>query len=872
MQDADLAPVHSVLDGQGRPVLTERSLPDGTHEIVQASYDAAGRLTTMTLSGGTVTRTFNYDTLGRLVQSHDPDLGTRTLTWDDGSRLLSETNAVGQTVQYTYDTVGRLSMRDTGSAYRYHYDDARPGAGLTASNQLGRLAWIEEPTGGTDVGYDELGHTTFSRRRIDDQVSEATTRYAASGLVLGRSYDDGFSLSYEYDPAGRLIGAGDLWSLLDQDASGLPMHERAQNGVETRFARDILGLASRVTVRDTDGSAIYDVSATRNSATEIAAEIDHDHIGLDHSATFGYDGFARLTNASVGTGASAFTFNYGYDVLHNMTSRTASHPLRAMFGTYRYGEGGHAPRQLTSIADASGHVTHTFDYDAAGRQIAEDDRTIAFDAADRVTSVTGLHAGSGAVTHAYGQDGARVKTAGPDGTVSYFFGDGTAQRNGVREHDVTAGERVVARITMARETAGPGAIARMFGIAVTFGPWGFACIALALALFAFRHTRRRRAVAAAMIGLTFAASCASPGVGTSRQTIETATRSTFMHVGFSAGPVVFTDATGHLLEERRYEAFGTPIDAHVHTAMGDVIGDPDLVVRDLNPLNKRTDASTGWSDHGARWMAPETGRWLTPDPPVAGPDAKFMSEPWALHPYQYVNQNPVAYWDPDGCSPLVPAIVGVIVGGAEGGALFTAGVVLAPVTVFGVAVGLAINYAPAAPVLNCGDYNSACWNNYIERLHAYQVSQEAAASDRLALIRERAQTASRAEAEPKSGERTVLLHRGVPEGHPGYEAATLGNAYPRGGNATALEHNMGDTQSQFTSWTRTWSVAESAALNSYFGETGRGVVLTARIPLSRIVKSEDVHEEDEVLVRGPVIGASVRYVPNGPEQRLESDE
>ena len=50
-------------------------------------------------------------------------------------------------------------------------------------------------------------------------------------------------------------------------------------------------------------------------------------------------------------------------------------------------------------------------------------------------------------------------------------------------------------------------------------------------------------------------------------------------------------------------------------------------------------------------MAPETGRWLTPDPPVKAPDPKFMAAPWALHPYQYVNQNPVLFWDPDGRQP-----------------------------------------------------------------------------------------------------------------------------------------------------------------------------------------------------------------------------
>ena len=47
-------------------------------------------------------------------------------------------------------------------------------------------------------------------------------------------------------------------------------------------------------------------------------------------------------------------------------------------------------------------------------------------------------------------------------------------------------------------------------------------------------------------------------------------------------------------------------------------------------------------------MAPETARWLSGDPPTKAPDAKFMGSPWSLNPYQYVEQNPLLYWDPDG--------------------------------------------------------------------------------------------------------------------------------------------------------------------------------------------------------------------------------
>lgn len=713
MQEADLAPVHSVLDGQGRPVLTERSLPDGTHEIVRASYDPAGRLTQMTLSGGTVTRTFTYDTLGRLLTSQDPDLGTRTLTWDDGNRMLSETNAAGQALHYSYDALGRLITLDTGSVYHYHYDAARPGAGGPLANLVGQLAWIDEPTGGLDLGYDELGRTTFTRRRIDTRTSEATISYAASGLVLTRSFDDGFSLTYRYDPAGRVIGAGDLWSLVEQDAAGLPLHETAQNGVDTRYERDILDLPSRITVRDVANVPIYDVRATRNTATEITAIADLDGVGLDHSATYSYDAFARLTSATAGTGTQAFSFGYSYDVLHNMTARTASgpHAIGAFLGAYRYAENSHAPRQLTSIADSAGHVTHTFHYDAAGRQTSEDGKTMTYDASDRLLRVDGLPGGS--VTHTYGQDGARVKTVEPDGSLSYFFGDGTAERNGIREHDVSVGDRVVARATITAASGGDGpggpggpgdgpggpGGGGEFGIALGFtrtaGPWAFGLFALAFSLIAARSGTRRRARAAGMLGLLLATACSGPRTVTQSAATTTVTP-TFLHTGFAAGPSVFTDAAGHLVEERRYEPFGVPIDAHIHSGGSDIIGPPDLVTRDLNSLNKRTEVATGWSDHGARWMAPETGRWLTPDPPVMSADASFIAFPWRLHLYQYVNQNPIAYWDPDGRGPVREFVAdcvdasATISGGLIGGGLSgVAGAETGPADI-GIAAGGAI--------------------------------------------------------------------------------------------------------------------------------------------------------------------------------------
>jgi RHS repeat-associated protein len=127
----------------------------------------------------------------------------------------------------------------------------------------------------------------------------------------------------------------------------------------------------------------------------------------------------------------------------------------------------------------------------------------------------------------------------------------------------------------------------------------------------------------------------------------------YFHQGFSAGPTLMTTEQGEVFEERRYEPFGVDIDSYWETDISSApvsfqTGSVDFDKEPTNILNKTSDPITKWSYHGARWVAPQTARWSTPDPIVKAPDAKFMAEPWALHPYQYVHQNPVIYWDPDG--------------------------------------------------------------------------------------------------------------------------------------------------------------------------------------------------------------------------------
>ncbi len=121
-----------------------------------------------------------------------------------------------------------------------------------------------------------------------------------------------------------------------------------------------------------------------------------------------------------------------------------------------------------------------------------------------------------------------------------------------------------------------------------------------------------------------------------------------------------------------------------------------------------------------------------------------------------------------------------------------------------------------------------------------------------------------------AGDETVTLFRGVNQTRTpvAFDEALAGNATPRGGVATASEHNAGNTSSPFTSWTTNPAVAENYALRP----SGKGVVLEAQVPKAATVTSPSlksvnlkqspgkVVNESEVLIPGKIIGCKAQVL------------
>lgn len=690
-----LAPVTSELDGLGRVLRTERVV-NGNLESVSAAYDALGRVRHMCLNlpdkaacpsgtsaaGTAVTHSFSYDSLGRLVRAEDPDVGVRTLRYSDEGRLTHYTNGANQTRRYFYDNTGRLTrtVGEDKTGFTYHYDTAKEG--IPSTNAQGRLAWVEEPRGEVHFGYDVFSRVTSLRRRVDSVWAEQRTTYSPSGLPLSMEVD-GVMVNASYDAAGRAVRLGEYWEVLERDAAGNVLKEKYGNNVVETYTYDSLSLPKSIDIARHTGEQLYGVTLERNAWAAPVGVVDGDSTGLNHTATFTYDGAARLTEAVLASQEAQrpYRFTYQYDALQNLTQRTATGGTKAVqlwAGTYKHGLAGYGPRQLASIVTPEG-TTHAFHYDKAGRVVAQAGNTLHYNDLDQLEQVEVAANGTtpaAAVHHAYGYDGLRTLTESPDGT-QYWFAESLKQRKGKREWYLKAGDRTVARLTLApAQTAGAagmggsGQLASSFHLGMRNGLGALLGVAsmLVLCVATARTLRSRRLrplyagmATSAMLGAACGQGIQVSDVASATAALVEAGSTLYFHAGFGAGPVMMTREDGTVLEERRYEPFGAPIDAFSEKAVGVVeVGEVDHREVPLNSLNKETDATTGFSYHGARWMAPQSASWLTPDPLMKAPEAKFLSEPWQLHPYQYVSQNPIIYWDPDGRE-------GIVLSGQPGG-------------------------------------------------------------------------------------------------------------------------------------------------------------------------------------------------------------
>ncbi|WP_437921158.1 RHS repeat domain-containing protein [Sphingobacterium sp. LRF_L2] len=125
-------------------------------------------------------------------------------------------------------------------------------------------------------------------------------------------------------------------------------------------------------------------------------------------------------------------------------------------------------------------------------------------------------------------------------------------------------------------------------------------------------------------------------------------------ITFIPNPTDLTQSTAKVVQQNSYYPYGMTMygDGQNGFHLAYVDGEKNKYLYSGKELYDQGDLN--WYDHGARMYDPAIGRWSVMDPAT-----QF------INPYLAMGNNPVVYVDPDGqFAPLVPVIVGAVIGGA----------------------------------------------------------------------------------------------------------------------------------------------------------------------------------------------------------------
>ncbi len=243
---AGLGTLNLTFDAGNR--LTKRSYSDAT--VLNFSYTATGRLASAS-QGATVNISNTFDANDRLTDSNGI-----TATYDAGGRLTSVTLAPGKTVTYAYDASDRLvSVTDwIGGLSNFSYDPAGRFTSMTRPNGIMQTISLDDDS--RLVGMSEGDISTISLLRdaggrITGADRDMPLIASATGVSNAISVYDGAAQTggAGYDAMGRLTasaGNSYTWNL----ASRLTMYTRGGGSVSATYNAAGLRL-SRSTGADT---------------------------------------------------------------------------------------------------------------------------------------------------------------------------------------------------------------------------------------------------------------------------------------------------------------------------------------------------------------------------------------------------------------------------------------------------------------------------------------------------------------------------------------------------------------------------------------------------------------------------------------------
>ncbi|EGN56896.1 YD repeat protein [Hallella multisaccharivorax DSM 17128] len=330
----------SYTDGKGRNRETVQHA-GGENIIVRYAYNPVNEVTTVTHPNGRETK-YEYDQLGRKLMVNHPDAGETDMTYDAAGNLLTKLTAQLRKsisdkgcITYTYDYERLKEVLYPENLFnRVTYTYGQPG---DKYNRAGRLALVEDASGGEAYYYGCQGEVTKTVRTVMASVADIRTyvygvTYDSWNRVRTMTYPDGEVVTYHYNAAGQVESLtsskqGKESSIVAQigyDKDGHTVYQKLGNGTETTYTYD------------KQRQRLQDMTLTGSGSTLMQNKYRYDAVdnilGITNAAN--PQGLTKLNKAKLG-GASTHT--YQYDELNRLIhatgkAKSATYDMAMTFG------------------------------------------------------------------------------------------------------------------------------------------------------------------------------------------------------------------------------------------------------------------------------------------------------------------------------------------------------------------------------------------------------------------------------------------------------------------------------------------------------------------------------------------------------------
>ncbi len=424
----------SCVDGAGRMTSVLED-PGGLNYQTAYIYNALDSLISVSQSGSRQ-RYFAYDSLSRLTSATNPESNTVTYTYDANGNVKSKTDARNITTTYSYDALNRLSSKtysDGTPSVSLGYDN--PNAwGRTLTNTVGRLvtAGTSDSTGhgnGEVFSYDPMGRVVRDEQCIYVGINSCMNgssppSYNLAGSLSSFTNVEGTTFSNSYDGAGRLTTLtsslsdpnhpGTLISGLQYVPLGRPAIDTLGNGITDHYGYTNRGWVDSYWACKIPGSTCSnsEMAYTFNMTTPQGGlgyapngNILNGNDWVNGNWAYSYDQLNRLSTASCSANCpgnqSSLGLQFVYDAFGNRWQQNVT--------------AGIGPSSQLSFSGPTNRMDG-YSYDAAGNLLNDGSRGYAYDAENRIVSVS-----NGADTYTYDATGRRVSKTTSAGTIDYLY-------------------------------------------------------------------------------------------------------------------------------------------------------------------------------------------------------------------------------------------------------------------------------------------------------------------------------------------------------------------------------------------------------------------------------------------------------------------